>query len=144
MVAPPIQYARAEDGVNIAFWTLGQGQPLIEQSQSPYSHCEAFWRSHEATRWFTRFAAGRQLVYLDHRGQGLSDRGPGDFSPTLVPSTLPPSPTASASTSSASASPAPPLSSSPPTIRTASTVSSFGSPFPTPAPATAGSRTCFP
>jgi pimeloyl-ACP methyl ester carboxylesterase/DNA-binding CsgD family transcriptional regulator len=81
MDAPPIQYARTEDGVNIAFWTLGQGQPLIEQSQSPYSHCEALWRSKNATGWFTHLATGRQLVYLDHRGQGLSDREPGDFSP---------------------------------------------------------------
>jgi len=25
MGAPPIQYARTEDGVNIAYWTLGRG-----------------------------------------------------------------------------------------------------------------------
>ena len=25
MDAPPIQYARTDDGVNIAYWTLGQG-----------------------------------------------------------------------------------------------------------------------
>jgi hypothetical protein len=27
MDAPPIQYARTEDGVNIAYWTLGDGPP---------------------------------------------------------------------------------------------------------------------
>ena len=81
MDAPPIQYARAEDGVNIAYWTLGEGPPLIEQPQSPYSHCEAAWQDPNAQRWFRRIATARQLVFFDHRGHGLSDRDASDYAP---------------------------------------------------------------
>ena len=35
MDAPPIQYCRTDDGVNIAFWTLGEGPPLV-QIQNPF------------------------------------------------------------------------------------------------------------
>ncbi len=84
MDAPPIQYARTANGVNIAYWTLGQSQPLIEQSQSPYSHCQAFWAIPDAQSWFTHLAAGRQLVYFDHRGCGLSDRDATDYSPRVL------------------------------------------------------------
>ena len=84
MDAPPIQYARTADGVNIAFWTLGEGQPLIEQPQSPYSHCEAVWRGPWAQSWFTHLAARRQIVFFDHRGHGLSDREAIDYAPEAL------------------------------------------------------------
>ena len=29
MDAPPIQYARTDDGVDIGYWTLGEGPPLF-------------------------------------------------------------------------------------------------------------------
>jgi hypothetical protein len=31
MDAPPIQYARTEDGVNIAYWTLGEEPFLVHE-----------------------------------------------------------------------------------------------------------------
>jgi pimeloyl-ACP methyl ester carboxylesterase len=81
MDAPPIQYARTEDGVNIAYWTLGEGPPQIEQPQAPYSHCECIWQVSWAPNWFTHLAARRQIVFFDHRGHGLSDREVSDYSP---------------------------------------------------------------
>ena len=84
MDAPSIQYARTEDGVNIAFWTLGEGEPLIEQPQAPYSHCEGIWRAPWAQSWFSHLAARRQIVYFDHRGHGLSDREAIDYSPEVL------------------------------------------------------------
>ena len=40
MDAPPIQYARTEDGVNIAYWTLGEGPPVLMFSLPTLSHLE--------------------------------------------------------------------------------------------------------
>jgi hypothetical protein len=31
---PRIQYAKTRDGVNIAFWTLGEGPPLVHLAPS--------------------------------------------------------------------------------------------------------------
>lgn len=35
MDAPPIQYARTEDGVNIAYWALGAGRGTAARSSRP-------------------------------------------------------------------------------------------------------------
>ena len=42
MDAPPIEYARTEDGVTIAYWTIGRGYPLIMHYDT-YSHIELEW-----------------------------------------------------------------------------------------------------
>ena len=39
---PRIQYARTSDGVNIAFWTLGKGPPLVT-GPGGISHCQLEW-----------------------------------------------------------------------------------------------------
>ncbi len=44
MDAPPIQYARTEDGVNIAYWTLGKGPVLVHGMMAAGSHLELEWR----------------------------------------------------------------------------------------------------
>ena len=40
---PRIQYAKTADGVSIAFWTLGEGQPLVQMSSLPFSHIQLEW-----------------------------------------------------------------------------------------------------
>ena len=37
---PRIQYARTADGVSIAYWTLGEGRPLVYMQQTPWSHIQ--------------------------------------------------------------------------------------------------------
>ncbi len=37
---PRIQYAKTEDGVNIAYWTLGEGPPFVEMPVPPWSHVQ--------------------------------------------------------------------------------------------------------
>jgi pimeloyl-ACP methyl ester carboxylesterase len=69
---PAIQYARTSDGVNIAYYLIGDGRPLV--SLTPGSHLERQWQYPEQRTWFTRLAADARLVRLDHRGTGLSDR----------------------------------------------------------------------
>jgi len=71
---PRIQYAKTADGVSIAFWTLGQGMPLVSLPELPLSHIQMEWQLPEGRRWNERLAQKRMLVRYDGRGWGLSER----------------------------------------------------------------------
>jgi class 3 adenylate cyclase len=71
---PRIQYAKTADGVSIAFWTLGAGQPLVSMPLTPWSHVQLEWGRPELRRWYERLAEKRRLIRYDSRGSGLSDR----------------------------------------------------------------------
>ena len=73
MDAPPIQYARSEDGVNIAYWTLGEG-PLVIMPGHPFSHGQLEWAVPELAETYERLAADFTVLRYDPRGSGLSDR----------------------------------------------------------------------
>ena len=77
---PRIQYAKTADGVSIAYWTLGEGQALVEMPALPFSHLQLelqvpLWRA-----WDERLAERRAHVRYDPRGTGMSDRNVVDFS----------------------------------------------------------------
>jgi class 3 adenylate cyclase len=78
-VEPRIQYAQASDGVSIAYWTLGNGMPLVHLPPS-FSHIQMEWAYPECRRWYERLAEKRRLVRYDTRGFGLSDREVTDLS----------------------------------------------------------------
>ena len=40
---PRIQYAKTTDGVSIAYWTLGEGAPLVYMPEAPWSHIQLEW-----------------------------------------------------------------------------------------------------
>jgi len=44
---PRIQYAKTSDGVNIAFWTLGEGPPLVQMWSIPFGHSQLEWQISE-------------------------------------------------------------------------------------------------
>lgn len=71
---PRIQYARTSDGKSIAYWAMGEGAPLVLLPNTPLSHTQLEWTIDECRRWYTRLAAGHQLVRYDGRGFGLSSR----------------------------------------------------------------------
>ena len=77
---PRIQYATAADGMNIAFWTLGEGTPLVYMPIPPFSHIQLEWEIPECRAWYERLAQDRTLVRYDGRGTGLSDRDVADYS----------------------------------------------------------------
>ena len=77
---PRIQYAKTPDGVSIAFWTLGEGQPLVQMPSLPLSHIQLEWQDPGWRRWYERLAEKRKLVRYDGRGSGLSDRHVADYS----------------------------------------------------------------
>jgi class 3 adenylate cyclase len=80
VMEPRIQYAKTTDGVNIAFWTLGQGMPLVHMPTIPVSHLEIEWQNPDYRGWYERLATTRQLVRYDGRGTGLSDRDVSGYS----------------------------------------------------------------
>jgi class 3 adenylate cyclase len=75
---PRIQYAKTSDGVNIAYWTAGEGPPLISVPVPGFSHAEMSWMMFSAI--FHPLADKYRLVSYDARGSGLSDRNAVDFS----------------------------------------------------------------
>jgi pimeloyl-ACP methyl ester carboxylesterase/DNA-binding CsgD family transcriptional regulator len=76
---PRIRYATTPDGVSIAFWTLGEGPPLVYMAGGPWGHVE-LWDIPECRRWYERLAQKRLLVRYDVRGTGWSEREVSDHS----------------------------------------------------------------
>jgi len=79
MDPPRIQYAKTRDGVNIAFWTLGDGPPLVH-SWGVVSHAQLEWQFPEIRQWYERLARHWRLISYEKRGVGLSQREVEDFS----------------------------------------------------------------
>jgi len=77
---PRIQYARTKDGVAIAFWTLGEGPPLVQMPAMAGSHIQLEWQWPEWRRWYERLSEKRMVIRYDFRGHGLSDRDVTDYS----------------------------------------------------------------
>ncbi len=71
---PRIQYAQTSDGVSIAYYTLGEGAPLVYVPNPPFSHIQLEWQTPEVRRWCERLAEKRKVVRYDGRGTGLSER----------------------------------------------------------------------
>ena len=74
---PPIQYATTEDGVSIAYWTMGEGPTYINTQSPPWSNIQV-----EAREWpiWEVVASRCTLVRYDNRGTGLSQSDVTDFS----------------------------------------------------------------
>lgn len=70
---PPIQYCTTADGVSIAYWSIGQGDAIIDAGQPP-THIQMEWRLAPIRAWYERFARRHQFIRFDTRGTGLSDR----------------------------------------------------------------------
>jgi pimeloyl-ACP methyl ester carboxylesterase/DNA-binding CsgD family transcriptional regulator len=69
---PVIRYAKTGDGVNIAYYAIGVGPPLLYLT--PRSHLEREWEYPEQRAWLERLAESRRLIRFDRRGIGLSNR----------------------------------------------------------------------
>jgi class 3 adenylate cyclase len=77
---PRIQYAQTKDGVSIAFWTIGEGEPLVYMPRMPWSHIQLEWQVPHSRGFLERLAEQRMLIRYDCRGTGLSDRDALEFS----------------------------------------------------------------
>ena len=77
---PRIQYAKTSDGVSIAFWTLGDGIPIVRTPALGWSHLQLEWQNTPQRSMFEREVETRRLVRYDSRGSGLSERDVSEFS----------------------------------------------------------------
>ncbi|HUF54736.1 MAG TPA: alpha/beta fold hydrolase [Dehalococcoidia bacterium] len=79
---PLIQFTTTEDGVRIAYYTMGRGMPFVSTSELQWSHLgttlgfKEHYRSHSPGG----LGPGLQIVRYDARGTGLSDQTAVDFS----------------------------------------------------------------
>ncbi len=80
MDTPPIQYARTEDGVNIAYYAKGEGPAVVVMPFLFQLGVEHDQGADALAPWFEGITRGRQLVRYDARGMGLSDRPAADLS----------------------------------------------------------------
>jgi len=77
---PRIQYTQTADGVSIAFYTLGDGMPLVYLPDLPLTHIQMEWQLPMCRRWNERLAEKRMLIRYDGRGWGLSQGDVTDYS----------------------------------------------------------------
>jgi len=81
MDMPQIQYARTDDGVNLAYWTLGAGPPLIWSQAPTLSHLTLEWELPGRRWWYEQLASQFTVVRYSSRCAGLSDRDVPDITP---------------------------------------------------------------
>ena len=80
MTEPQIKYAKTSDGVSIAYWTMGEGMPVVVMPAGPFSHIQLEWQWPEWRHSYERATAKGMLVRYDGRGAGLSERDVSDYS----------------------------------------------------------------
>ena len=70
MDAPPVQYCKTSDGTNIAWWSLGEGPPLLWLPDRATTHS---WNLPGFARWRERLASRYRLISFDNAAYALSD-----------------------------------------------------------------------
>ncbi len=68
---PRIQYAQTTDGVSIAFYTLGEGSPLV-YLPPPMTFIESEWQVQGLLPWYERLAEKRKVIRYESREFGLA------------------------------------------------------------------------
>jgi class 3 adenylate cyclase/pimeloyl-ACP methyl ester carboxylesterase len=79
-MGPQIRYAQTEDGVSIAYWTLGSGSPLVLLPPLPFTHVQLEWEIEPIRSWYEKLATQHVIARYDGRGFGLSQREVDDYS----------------------------------------------------------------
>src|SRR5687767_11536749 len=73
-MAPRTQYARAPDGVAIAYQVVGDGPRDFVYIPQSFSATEVLWELPTVARYFERLGSLGRLILFDRRGSGMSDR----------------------------------------------------------------------
>jgi pimeloyl-ACP methyl ester carboxylesterase len=80
---PETRYAKAADGVHIAYQVVGDGPIDILFVLGWVTHLERMWTEPRFARFYTRLASFSRVMLFDKRGVGLSDRVSEDRLPSL-------------------------------------------------------------
>src|SRR2546422_6632879 len=76
---PRIQFAKTSDGLNIAYYTVGDGPPFVH-TPGAITNVQSDWRSPGRRQWYERLANNYRVIRYDRRGTGLSTRRVDDYS----------------------------------------------------------------
>ncbi len=82
VMIPEIRTCITSDGVRIAFWAAGHGQPLFLVNAPLPNHLEKEWEVAELCRWYESLTEHFMVIRYNPRGFGLSQRDVGDVSLT--------------------------------------------------------------
>ena len=74
MATPLVDYATTDDGVTIAYSTVGDGPVTIVLVSPMVSQVEVTWEEPALASFVRRLASFARVVLFDRRGVGLSDR----------------------------------------------------------------------
>ncbi len=74
-----VQYAKAGDGVDIAFTVAGEGSPIVVVPNAPFSHLQLGEKNPLAVP-YRRLDSRHRVIRYDCGGSGLSDREASDYS----------------------------------------------------------------
>jgi pimeloyl-ACP methyl ester carboxylesterase len=80
---PQTRYAKAVDGVHVAYQVVGEGPVDVLFVLGWVTHIERMWSEPHIARFLERLAASSRLMIFDKRGVGLSDRVSEDRLPSL-------------------------------------------------------------
>jgi pimeloyl-ACP methyl ester carboxylesterase len=80
---PETRYAKAADGVHVAYQVVGDGPVDMVFVMGWVTNIEAMWDEPNFARFLERLARFSRLILFDKRGVGLSDRVPDDRLPDL-------------------------------------------------------------
>jgi pimeloyl-ACP methyl ester carboxylesterase/class 3 adenylate cyclase len=80
---PETRYAKAADGVHVAYQVVGDGPVDIVFVMGWVTNVEAMWEEPAFARFLRRLATFSRLILFDKRGVGLSDRVHEDRLPDL-------------------------------------------------------------
>ncbi|MCA1840943.1 MAG: alpha/beta fold hydrolase [Actinomycetota bacterium] len=83
MSRPPIKYAKNAAGLNIAYWTLGDGPPDLVYVPNFVTNVDLLWLFEPVARILRRLASVGRLTEFDTSGTGVSDSIPVDELPTM-------------------------------------------------------------
>ena len=80
---PETRYAKAAEGVHVAYQVFGDGPVDILFVLGWVTHLERMWSEQHFARFFSRLGSFARVMIFDKRGVGLSDRVPEDRLPSL-------------------------------------------------------------
>ena len=73
MAAPPIQYCRTDVGVSIAYWTIGEGPPVLLVNPLDGTHLALEWEVPSARKFYEQLSETCQVIRYGPRNSAFSD-----------------------------------------------------------------------